>query len=113
VEGDAAPANQELALNGGKRVGLEHLLPTLEGVLATKRPLTTVDVRAALAGLSVAPPIPASARSGMQQVKDAALMDLAGFERSQRRDDPAAVRAWLTEALSQYEQWLARIPMPR
>jgi hypothetical protein len=101
VEGDAATAAEQHRIDLARAAQLESLLAILRA--APGRPLT--DLRADIArGMTV--------DLEARRARDSILEELDRFVQSQALSTAPEFRAWLSRAILEYEQWLARIVRP-
>lgn len=103
VEGDAAPAAQERALNVGRTQYLGTVLTLLRNVETPNQVQSLANLRARID----------RAGAPYQQIKDLVLSDLDAFQRTADASNPQAFARWLADTTADYERWLARIPVPR
>jgi hypothetical protein len=98
VEGDSASAAEQLRVDVTRSVQLRTLLALLGGA----RGQSIASLREQIArGMT--------SDLETRRARDSMLEDLDGFVSRQLRPDAPDFGAWLTGAIAEYEQWLARI----
>jgi len=130
VEGDPDMATSERALAAGRALQIARILDLLREAANPARPGTPAELRAAFTALPVdgngrdaerlhaSLPDPSlvpigrvyqSLRAGLVHARMSALGDLDRFWQVVPDGNADEFREWLTEAIAEYEAWLARV----
>jgi hypothetical protein len=111
IEGDAALAADERMFDIGKSVQLRRVIKLLQAFSDPRAEDAIRKFREQVAALPMTADVPVeeSARTGMQQVKDAMLKDLDQFEHAPPGRPRVSFPTWIADTTAAYEDWLARI----
>jgi hypothetical protein len=111
VEGDPGLLADERVLDLGKAAQIRRVLKLLRDYrdLSARQALDELHGRLMMLPATEDTPTSAGARLGMQQVKEAILLDATAFGRSQPSPGADAWRRWLDQTIGAYEEWFARI----
>ena len=102
VEGDPEPAAQQARFDTNKAAHLRRLLDVLRGARAPSTP----NLRTQLARVM-------NFDMETRQARDLLLADVDALQETQRSRQGESFDTWLTRAIAEYEQWLARIVLPK
>jgi len=102
VEGDADSAAEQRRVDEGRAANLRTLLTVLRG--AGNQPL--FSLKSQIGQTMASDPETKAAR-------DAIVDDLDAFERGQRSKSGLDFNTWLSGTIGEYQQWLARIVLPK
>jgi len=111
IEGDGALAADERMFDIGKSVQLLRAIKLLQAFSDPRAEDAIRAFREQVAALPMTADVPVeeSARTGMQQVKDALLEDLDHFEHAPPGRPRVSFATWIADTTAAYEDWLARI----
>ena len=98
VEGDRAVADQERTFRPGRAAEVKRVVAVFRWAVRDPHGPSLTDLRARIEALPV-----------MDSIRNEALSDLDSYRRAHGDADATALKAWLAETISAYEEWVARL----